>query len=331
MAMAQMAADGAAPSVYTTRLPAVKRLSRHKRRKIMNPYDVIREDRKKLVDKIIEMMRQGTFGNAEIWNSKAMRPQNPLTNVRYRGGNRMRLMAAVVANGYTDPRWATHRQIAAAGYHINPGEHGIICEKWIYDKEVKKQDSAGNIYYEKETLQRPRVSYFRVFNAQQASGFPEYDASYEKTEIMAVADRIIRSSRCPVRELAQEKAYYSPAKDEIILPLRSRFKDDVSFLKTLVHECCHSTAAPDRLNRQLGGVFGSPEYAKEELRAEIGALFTETDLHVPLQGEHYEDHSDYLRSWISILQDDYNEFFRACSDAEQISQYLLENYSTVSI
>ena len=143
-----------------------------------------------------------------------------------------------------------------------------------------------------------------------------------------VADRIIRSSKCPVRELAQDRAFYSPLKDEIILPLRSRFKDDVSFLKTLVHECCHSTAAPDRLNRQLGGVFGSPEYAKEELRAEIGALFTETDLHVPLQGEHYEDHSDYLRSWISILQDDYNEFFRACSDAEQISQYLLENYSS---
>jgi len=201
----------------------------------------------------------------------------------------------------------------------------------LFYREVKKQDAAGKIYYEKEMLQRPRVSYFRVFNAQQASGFPEYDASYQETEIMKAADRLIRSSKCPVRELAQDRAFYSPMRDEIVLPLRGKFKDDVSFIKTLVHEMCHSTAAPDRLNRPLSGAFGSPEYAKEELRAEIGALFTESDLCVPLQGEHYEDHSDYLRSWICALQNDYNEFFRACSDAEQISQYLLENYSTVSI
>jgi len=293
----------------------------------MNAFEIIREDRKKLVDQIIIMMKQGTFGNAEVWNSEAMRPQNPLTNVKYRGGNRMRLMAAVVAKGFTDPRWATHRQLAAAGYHIKSGEHGILCEKWIYDLEVKKQDTFGNTYYEKEILPRPRVSYFRVFNAQQVSGFPKYDASYQETDVMKVADRMIRSSKCPVRELAQDRAFYSPAKDEIVLPLRSQFKDDISFLKTLVHEMCHSTAAPDRLNRSVSGTFGSSEYAKEELRAEIGALFTESDLQVPLQGEHFEDHSDYLRSWISALQEDYNEFFRACTDAEKISGYLMANYT----
>ena len=54
----------------------------------------------------------------------------------------------------------------------------------------------------------------------------------------------------------------------------------------------HSTGHPDRLNRPLGGMFGPEEYAKEELRAEIGALFTEADLGISLKGEHYEDHSD---------------------------------------
>ena len=36
----------------------------------------------------------------------------------------------------------------------------------------------------------------------------------------------------------------------------------------------HSTGHPDRLKRPMSGIFGSAEYAKEELRAEIGALFT---------------------------------------------------------
>jgi antirestriction protein ArdC len=77
----------------------------------------------------------------------------------------------------------------------------------------------------------------------------------------------------------------------------------------------------------MSGIFGSAEYAKEELRAEIGALFTEADLGISLKGEHYEDHSDYLRSWIGVLENDYNEFFRACADAEQIAKRLVGNYT----
>ena len=111
------------------------------------------------------------------------------------------------------------------------------------------------------------------------------------------------------------------------MPLRSQFKDQTSFAKTLLHELSHMTGAPARLNRKFGGPFGSESYAKEELRAEIGALFTETDLGIPLSGEHYEDHSDYLRSWIGVIQNDYNEFFRACADAEKISDRLVGNYA----
>ena len=105
------------------------------------------------------------------------------------------------------------------------------------------------------------------------------------------------------------------------------FKEEESFAKTLIHEEGHMTGAVGRLNRPLGGMFGSEQYAKEELRAEIGALFTEADMGISLKGEHYEDHSDYLRSWIGVLQNDYNEFFRACSDAEQISKRLIGNYT----
>jgi len=105
------------------------------------------------------------------------------------------------------------------------------------------------------------------------------------------------------------------------------FKDEESFAKTVIHEMGHSTGHPDRLKRPMSGIFGSAEYAKEELRAEIGALFTEADLGISLKGEHYEDHSDYLRSWIGALENDYNEFFRACADAEQIAKRLVGNYT----
>ena len=261
-------------------------------------FEVVMNERKALVDKIIGMMQQGYFFNKEEWNRASLRPQNPLSNVKYKGGNRLRLMAMVIENGYTDPRWATARQYSQKGYFIKKGEHGVLCEKWIFEKQKKVKD------------------------------FPKFSkGEYEEPDMDRMIDQIISTSECPIHEIAQDRSFYSPSTDEIFLPLRSQFKDQTSFAKTVLHEMSHSTGAASRLNRPFHGVFGSEGYAKEELRAEIGALFTETDLGIHLAGEHYEDHSDYLRSWVSVIKNDYNEFFRACADAEKISERLVGNYA----
>ena len=294
-------------------------------------FEIVMQERKALVDKIIGMMKQGDFfHNASEWDREALRPQNPLSKVWYRGGNRMKLMAIVAEKGYRDPRWATAKQLFEKGFRIKAGEHGTICEKWIFEKEKKTKDEYGNVVKEIVQLDRPQVMYFRVFNGEQVEGFPEYiptEREETKTALGTMIDQIIDTSECPVLEAAQDRAYYSPMQDKIVLPLRSMFKDEESFAKTVIHEMGHSTGHPDRLNRPLGGGFGSEQYAREELRAEIGALFTEADLGISLRGEHYEDHSDYLRSWIGALQDDYNEFFRACADAEHIAKRLVGNYT----
>ena len=294
-------------------------------------FEIVMQERKALVDKIIGMMKQGDFfHNASEWDREAMRPQNPLSKVWYRGGNRMKLMAVVTEKGYRDPRWATAKQLFEKGYHIRAGEHGTICEKWIFEKEKKTRDECGNIVKEVVRLDRPQVMYFRVFNGEQVEDFPEYVPPVRdegRTQLGKMIDQIIDTSECPILEAAQDRAYYSPSQDKIVLPLRGMFKDEESFAKTVIHEMGHSTGHPDRLKRPMSGIFGSAEYAKEELRAEIGALFTEADLGISLKGEHYEDHSDYLRSWIGALENDYNEFFRACADAEQIAKRLVGNYT----
>ena len=293
-------------------------------------FDIVMQQRKELVEKIIGMMQQGDFfRNASEWNCAALSPQNPLSNVRYKGGNRLKLMSAVIMNHYKDPRWATAKQYMEKGYHIRKGEHGIICEKWIFTKEKVVTDENGKKHKEETLLDRPQVAFFRVFNAEQVEDFPGFEPDeYEqaKTDIHVMGDRLMETSECPVELLAQEKAFYSPGQDRIVLPLRSQFKDETSFVKTLLHEMSHSTGSANRLNRDMSGGFGSESYAKEELRAEIGSLFTGFDLGLQLNAEHYEDHSDYLKSWISVLKDDYNELYRACSDAEKISERLVGNY-----
>lgn len=72
-------------------------------------------------------------------------------------------------------------------------------------------------------------------------------------------------------------------------------------------------------------MFGSPEYAKEELRAEISSAFTAQAVGITYeQNSHMENHKAYIQSWISALKNNPNELFLAIKDAEKISDYLIE-------
>jgi len=166
-------------------------------------FSIVMEERKALVDKIITMMKRdgGFFHNASEWDRAALRPQNPLSKVWYRGGNRMKLMAVVTERGYRDPRWCTAKQLFEKGYRIKTGEHGIICEKWIFEKEKKTKNQHGNIVKEKVQPDRPQVMYFRVFNGEQVEDFPEFvpQAMPEnETELGKMIDQIIDTSECPI-------------------------------------------------------------------------------------------------------------------------------------
>ena len=296
--------------------------------------------RKEIVDKIISMMEQGDFfHNRAEWNRSAFSPQNPFSNAVYKGGNRIRLMLAAYLNQYDDPRWATFKQISDAGYKVKKGAHGISCEKWSFYKEqtVKDEhgkvvkDPSGNPMKEIVELEHPVCRSFTVFHASQIEGLPEMamETAWEKTDLSTLADQLIAASECPVYERSQGRAYYSVTRDEIILPPRAVFKDEESFVKTMLHEEAHSTGSPTRLNREIGNSFGDEKYAKEELVAELGALFAESDLGIHLQAEHYEDHSDYLKSWIAALKDDYSVFFAAVADAEKAADRIMGNYRRV--
>lgn len=89
----------------------------------------------------------------------------------------------------------------------------------------------------------------------------------------------------------------------------------------------HSTGAPGRLDRDLSGVFGSDSYAKEELRAEIASAMLASDIGIPPSAELLQDNSNYLLSWIRVLNDDPNELFRAARDAEKAADFVLDHYN----
>lgn len=301
-------------------------------------YDIVMANRQEIVDKLIAQMEKGYASTRAAWNSVGTgRPYNPVSDAVYRGGNRFRLMIAAEAYGFKDSRWMTFKQASENNYQIAPKAQGVLLEKWIFYKDMPKLDENnkpvigvdGKPETERINLEKPVVNYFRVFNGEQIIGLPELQRK-ELTEdyYSKTAETFEHSSKCPVSYERQDGAYYSPAEDKIHLPPREAFKNNETRLSVLLHEMAHSTGHESRLNRPIKNTFGNIEYAKEELNAELSSVFLESELGIKMDSdsEMLKDHSNYVKSWISVLKDNPNELFVACANAEQITGFLMENY-----
>lgn len=297
-------------------------------------YDRIMDERRKLVEMIIDNMNKGYVLPKPDWGPNAFldtRIRNPVSGARYRGANLLRLYLTSLEQGYTDGRWMTYKQAQSEGWQVKKGEKGVRCEKYIFTRQVEEKNlDTGEMERKTIPLSKPMVNTFVVFNARQIDGIPELENEMleplKPDEILEMAELFQESSACPIRETTEGKAYYTPGRDEIVLPVRNAFLDTQSFLATQLHEMVHSTGHPDRLNRPLTGSFGSPKYAMEELRAELGSFFIQNDLSLHFDAQHLNSHTQYLESWIKALKEDPNELFRAIADAQKACDFLEERY-----
>lgn len=297
----------------------------------------IQETRQEIVDEVIKLLESDKKLDWSMgWSGPNLRPHNPVSGAQYQGVNRFRLAFAAIINDYHDPRWCTFAQAKAQDWQVKRGSKGVLCESFIFEREVKdldengneKRDEKGNIVYKKEKLEKPIRTTFTVFNASQILGIPKLpQLNPPSTDFqLEVAKNFIASSDCPITYAAQKRAFYDPGLDRICVPPKEFFKDEKSFFATVTHEMGHSTGHESRLDRNMGGSFGSKSYAKEELVAELCSMFTQSNLNIELKGEHFENHAAYLQSWISILKDDPNELFIAAEKASKAADYLYDRY-----
>lgn len=291
-------------------------------------FETVMEERKKLAQQIIDNIEHGYVIPPALWNGSCMRPHNPVSKVEYKGGNALRLYISQMMMNSDDCRWVTFKQAADNGWKIKSGSKSVVCEKWIFTKKetIFDEETGRNVQVEVK-LDRPKVSYFRVFNGASVEGMPPLEKIVPLThdETMQLADEMIAASKCPVLTSSDGRAYYSPVLDEIHLPPSGTFIDSKAYLSVMLHEMVHSTGHESRLNRDLIGGFGSESYAREELRAELGSFFLEKDLGIAIENAHLDSHTAYLDSWLSALKKDYNELFRACADADKAAQFLTSN------
>lgn len=270
-----------------------------------------------ITDLIIEKLEAGVVPWRKPWNGSNNVPKNIFTLKNYRGVNAFILGCC----DHALPYFATFNQVVDHKGTIRKSAKSIpIC---FYSMKETEDRVTG------EDVVIPILRYYRVFNISDIEGIPvpvmeEVTRDFNPIE---EAERIVAGMPCrPDIKHVQAKAFYSPSLDYINMPETKLFHSDEEYYSTLFHELTHSTGHQSRLNRASvvkTAHFGSSEYSKEELIAEMGASFLSAE--AGIINATIDNSASYIRGWISALksQDNKGLVITAASAAQKATDYIL--------
>jgi len=290
------------------------------------------------------------------WLAATHFPTN-LSGREYNEMNGLMLSLQAEKEGYDLPFWATFDRIAALNYTldkqgkrkeiidmpkvtINEGAKSFPVMLQTFSVESESGEQVGYDEYRKMPEERreefkvmPTYQMYNVFNVAAQTNIKEarpelYARLQRRSEDVScpfsIIDRMINKSKwvCPIKPTCGDNNYYSISKDEIVVSDEGWIDDAESFYTELFHEMAHSTGAVGRLNRLVPSSFGSKEYAREELFAELTAAVV---------AQHYgmakcikEDSIAYLRRWIELL-DDFNFVMPLLIDMKKADSMIINN------
>ena len=312
-----------------------KATSRRARREVAGE-DRQPENRANLYDevtaRIVSELEAGRFPWVQPWGRTGGTgpglPRNALTARTYSGVNILILWGAVIEHGYPSQGWLTFKQALEAGGAVRKGERGttvVYADRFTpeAESEAEKASLRGNDDQPNRAIWF--LKRFTVFNVAQCEGLrPGLAADptpLPEREIVPVAEEVIAASGVDFR-IGGDRAFYAPEPDVVQVPPQPAFFDQVNYYRTCLHELTHATGHPKRLGRDLRNAFGSKDYAREELVAEMGSAFLCAALGIVPTVRH----ADYIGSWLEVLREDNRAIFRAASAATKAADWLLARH-----
>ena len=272
-----------------------------------------------VTERIINQLEKGIVPWRKPWTGIKGGAYNRISKKSYSLLNQMLLKY--------EGEYATYNQWESLGGHVRKGEKSEIVVFWkIQPIEETKEDGT------KETKQVPILRYFNVFHISQVEGVePLTKDDLKSIEPIEKAENVLHDywSRegIEVKHIGGDEAYYSPSRDLIRLPLFDQFTDANEYYSTAFHESIHSTMKESRCNRaedRKGKIvaFGSEDYSKEELIAEIGSASLMNIIGIETS-KTFQNSSAYIQGWLSKLRNDVKFIVSASSKAEKAVNYIL--------
>ena len=293
----------------------------------------------------------------------ATRSPRNLSGRFYNGGNSLMLMMQAEKMGYEIPVWGTFDRIVALNTKTNDGNLPSVCVNrgersfpvyfpsfTVINSETREKisyDDYRNLSKEEQMQFHiyPKMQVYNVFNVVAQTNLREsrpqmYNQLLSETagekrsddlRSHPAIDMMIDEDLyfCPIRQVRGDDAYYSIQKDEIVIPHRSQFTDGESFASNTLHECAHATGSASRLGRLKPAAFGSSEYAREELTAELSAAVVASRF--GLTKHIKSDSAAYLKSWLDSLHESPEFLKTILSDVKRASAMLSQRIEAVDL
>lgn len=272
-----------------------------------------------VTERIISQLENGIIPWEKPWSGIQSGAYNRISKKPYSLLNQMLLNH--------EGEYATFKQWTDIGGHVRKGAKSEIVVFWkIQPVEETLEDGT------KEVKQIPLLRYFNVFHISQVDGVePLSKDELNDIEPIEKAESILHDywnrEGIEIEHIASDNAYYSPSRDLIHLPLMEQFKDANEYYSTAFHESVHSTMKETRCNRaedRKGKLvaFGSNEYSKEELVAEIGSANLMNILGIE-SDKSFRNSTAYIQGWLSKLRNDVKFIVSASGKAEKAVKYIL--------
>ena len=282
------------------------------------------EIKKKIANDILQLMKSKNLSWMKPW----LHPnpaQNGVTGHVYKGMNIFAVNIAMFHNDWVDPRFLTYMQMKKLG-GTNKGQKSTVIIKYGSGMDKNNDDK--------------RYSFARmhhVWNIEQITGINKDDliqlqdpSKISIPERNTGIDNMVEQIGVPVRQA--QAAFYRQKDDAVYMPSFDTFIDthegasaSDNYYSTLLHELIHSTGPSFRIGREcyIKYHINKKERAKEELIAEIGSAIWRQKLGFD-NPSNLINTASYVKSWISLLEEDYNTLFDAATKASQAIDYLEE-------
>lgn len=274
--------------------------------------------------RIMFLLESGTVPWRKTWNAGSNMPKNICSKKNYRGVN-VFLLACMP---FSSPYWMTFKQCQDKGGHVIKGSKStpVIFFQWLDKKETEATDTYnGKI---------PMLRFYNVFNWEQTEGItaPPTTEIVNTFTPIELAEQIITGMPLrPEIKHGGNRASYSPMLDYVKMPVPTSFEKPEEYYSTCFHELSHATGHESRVGRK--GVtetsyFGSHEYSKEELVAEMSASFLSA--HAGIENTTIENSAAYISGWLRSLKNDKTLLIHAAALAQKASDFILNIQPDVS-
>ena len=256
----------------------------------------------------------------------------------YKGINQFILSAKAIDKGWVN-KWYTFAQVSKLGGRVNKGEKSTDVYLWKVNFAV---EIAGKTQYfarledvpshlQKDAKKAFYLQVFKVFSISQTDlplDTPSQPVEVSELEADAHAEAILEAwcKEVTLKHSGQGRAYYSPSGDFIHMPAKTteQWKSNGDYYKVFFHEAIHSTGHKTRLDRlDKMASFGSDEYSKEELVAELGALYLEAITGIQTAIDDFKNSQAYINGWISKFKSDPKLILSASTKAHEAVELIL--------